>query len=121
MVEATGGEILEVLRIVRGLQELVQGLSSRVDSLTNRVDEQSAQLSRLSHQVTTQELWKAALRTQFIDSRTAVEDRLRQLRAEMLEGFNQVNARIEQVNGSIQSTKEHCEDVDKRVRVLEAR
>ncbi len=138
MAETTGGELLEVLRIVRGLQETVQGLGSRMDGLTgrmdgltirmdamaSRMDGQSAQLSALTSRmdVLTSRMDVLTSRMDEQSARLIALATLVEEKAKLLEGLGGKFMHLHSVlDARLKRTEEHCEDVDKRVRVLEAR
>jgi uncharacterized coiled-coil protein SlyX len=86
-----------------GLNTRMDEMTVRMDGLSTRMDEQSAQLRALTTRV---------------DGLTTVVEK----KAELLEGlggkFMHLHSLLE---ARVQRTEEHCENLDKRVRVLEAR
>ena len=131
MAETTGGEIAEVLRVMRGMQETVQGLSSRVHEmalaqfgadtlvrgLQTRMDGQSAQLSTLATRMDGMTSRMDEQSAQLSALATKVEDKanlLEGLGARYLDSHSALEVRLKR-------TEEHCKDLDKRVQVLEAR
>ena len=131
MAESTGGEIAEVLRVMRGMQETVQGLSSRMSELTltqlgqnafirgleTRLDGQSAQLSALATRMDGMTSRMEEQSAQLSALATKVDDKaelLEGLGAKYLDSHSALEARV-------QRTEAHCEELDKRVQVLESR
>jgi chromosome segregation ATPase len=149
MAETTGGEIAEVLRVMRGMQETVQGLSSRVREmalaqfgadtlvrgLQTRMDGQSAQLSALASRIDgrmdgmTSRMDGMTSRMDGMTSR--MEEQSAQLsalttlveeKAKLLEGLGGEFMHLHSaLEARVQRTEEHCEALDRRVQVLEER
>lgn len=119
------GELGQVL-------EAVQGLGARMDNIGARMDHMGAQMDHMGARMDRLEMWMERLGAEFIRTQTRLETEIQgvrtQLKAEMQEGFQQVNGRIDRLNDTmtlmgsgLQRTNERVEGLDVRVRVLEER